>query len=141
MPKHIRNHSNMVCQVALILTDGLIAAGINLNRRLVMAAALLHDITKPRSFKTGENHAQTGGTYLTALGFPEVGSIIRQHVMLDQYFAAPHPSEAEVVNYADKRILHDQVVSLGGPNGLYPGTVCPPCGSAGAVSGAVAAKP
>jgi putative nucleotidyltransferase with HDIG domain len=112
MPEHIQNHSTMVCQVALILTDGLIAAGVNLNRRLVRAAALLHDITKPRSFKTGENHAQTGGTFLTALGFPEVGSIVRQHVMLDQYFAAPHPSEAEVVNYADKRILHDQVVSL-----------------------------
>ena len=102
----------MVCQVALVLTDGLIEAGIDINRPLVIAAALLHDITKPRSFKTGENHAQTGGDYLVSIGFPEVGQIVRQHVMLDDYFAAPHPSEAEVVNYADKRVLHDRVVSL-----------------------------
>jgi hypothetical protein len=41
-----------------------------------------------------------------------VGEIVRQHVMLDQYFAAATPDEAEVVNYADKRVLHDKVVPL-----------------------------
>lgn len=112
MPDHIKDHSRLVCQVALVLADGLIAAGVHLNRDLVMASALLHDITKPRSFKTGENHAQTGGEYLTDLGFPEVGEIVRQHVVLDQYFAGTAPSEAEIVNYADKRVLHDQVVGL-----------------------------
>jgi putative nucleotidyltransferase with HDIG domain len=112
MPVHIRNHSTLVCEVALVLTDGLIAAGIDVNRKLVRASALLHDITKPRSFKTGENHAQTGGRYLAELGYPEVGDIVRQHVMLDHYFAAPAPDEAEVVNYADKRVLHDKVVPL-----------------------------
>jgi putative nucleotidyltransferase with HDIG domain len=112
MPDHIQDHSKLVCQVALVLTDGLIAAGIDVNRQLVLASALLHDITKPRSFKTGENHAQTGGQYLTELGYPEVGEIVRQHVMLDHYFAAATPGEAEVVNYADKRVLHDKVVPL-----------------------------
>jgi putative nucleotidyltransferase with HDIG domain len=112
MPDHIRDHSKRVCQVALVLTDGLIAAGIDVNRKLVRASALLHDITKPRSFKTGENHAQTGGQYLAELGYPEVGEIVRQHVMLDHYFAAAAPDEAEVVNYADKRVLHDKVVPL-----------------------------
>ena len=112
MPDHIQDHSKLVCRVALVLTDGLIAAGIDVNRKLVCASALLHDITKPRSFKTGENHAQTGGQYLTELGYPEVGEIVRQHVMLDHYFAASTPDEAEVVNYADKRVLHDRVVLL-----------------------------
>ncbi len=112
MPDHIQAHSQMVCQVALVLTDGLIAAGIDINRKLVHASALLHDITKPRSFKTGENHAQSGGIYLSELGYPEVGEIVRQHVMLDRYFAADTPDEAEVVNYADKRVLHDRIVSL-----------------------------
>jgi putative nucleotidyltransferase with HDIG domain len=112
MPDHIQDHSKLVCQVALVLTDGLIAAGIDVNRKLVRASALLHDITKPRSFKTGENHAQTGGKYLAELGYPEVGEIVRQHVMLDHYFAAATPDEAEVVNYADKRVLHDKVVPL-----------------------------
>ncbi|MEJ2155414.1 MAG: HDIG domain-containing protein [Desulfobacteraceae bacterium] len=112
MPDHIRNHSRWVCGVALVLTDGLISAGIDINRKLVFASALLHDITKPRSFETGENHAQTGGDYLTDLGFPEVGDIVRQHVTLDHYFAAETPDEAEVVNYADKRVLHDRIVPL-----------------------------
>jgi putative nucleotidyltransferase with HDIG domain len=112
MPEHIKDHSKLVCKVALVLTDGLITAGIDINRKLVRASALLHDITKPRSFKTGENHAQTGGQFVTELGFPEVGEIVRQHVMLDDYFAAANPSEAEIVNYADKRVLHDEVVPL-----------------------------
>ena len=112
MPPHIQDHSCMVCRVALVIADGLILAGVDINRPLVRAAALLHDITKPRSFKTGENHAITGGEYLLSLGFPEVGHIVRQHVILDHYFADTIPSEAEVVNYADKRVLHDRVVSL-----------------------------
>jgi putative nucleotidyltransferase with HDIG domain len=112
MPDHIKAHSCLVCRVALVLADGLIAAGVGIDRKLVCAAALLHDITKPRSFKTGENHAQTGGLYLAGLGFPEVGEIVRQHVMLDRYFAGEHPDAAEIVNYADKRVLHDRVVPL-----------------------------
>ena len=112
MPAHIQAHSRLVYRVAQFLTDELAAAGVVLNRSLIIAAALLHDITKPRSFTTKENHAQTGGEYLTALGCPEVGDIIRQHVVLDSYFAHTLPIEAEVVNYADKRVLHDRVVLL-----------------------------
>ncbi len=112
MPDHIQSHSMQVCRVALLLADGLRQAGVHLNRDLVQASALLHDITKPRSFTTGENHAQTGGEFLSELGFPEVGDIIRQHVVLDVYFADDYPNEAEVINYADKRVLHDRVVPL-----------------------------
>ncbi len=112
MPDHIQSHSRIVCQVALALADGLIAAGVHINRDLVMASALLHDITKPRSFETGENHAQTGGAYLTDMGYPEVGEIVRQHVVLDHYAENTSPNEAEIVNYADKRVLHDRIVPL-----------------------------
>ncbi len=112
MPDHIQAHSKLVCRVALMLADGLAEAGVPLNRPLVMASALLHDITKPRSFKTGENHSQTGGEYLTDLGYPEVGDIVRQHVILDAYFAGESPTEAEIINYADKRVLHDKIVPL-----------------------------
>ena len=112
MPDHIQSHSLLVCRVAVVLTDGLVASGVDVDRGLVRASALLHDITKPRSFKTGENHAQTGGLYMADMGWPEVGEIVRQHVTLDHYFAADEPNEAEVVNYADKRVLHDKVVPL-----------------------------
>lgn len=112
MPEHIQAHSKLVCRVAMLLTDRLIAAGVPLNRPLVIASALLHDITKPRSFTTGENHSKTGGEYVADLGFPEVGHIIRQHVILDSYCEDDAPSEAQIVNYADKRVLHDKVVPL-----------------------------
>ena len=112
MMSHIVAHSHQVCHVATFLIDQLIPAGILLNRELVRAAALLHDITKTRSFETKENHALTGARFISDRGYPEVGFIVRQHVKLDHYFASKHLSEAEIVNYADKRVLHDKIVSL-----------------------------
>lgn len=112
MLEHIVAHSVQVCRVALYLVDRLRETGLELDREMVRAAALLHDITKTRSFDTGEMHTETGGRLLRDLGFFEVGEIIRQHVKLDAYFAAEAPDEAEIVNYADKRVLHDRIVSM-----------------------------
>ena len=41
-----------------------------------------------------------------------MGYVIAQHVKLDSYVASSDLVEAEIVNYADKRVLHDQIVSL-----------------------------
>lgn len=112
MLEHIVSHSQQVSRVAVYLSGKLMRSGIDLNVDLVRTAALLHDITKTRSFKTRENHAQTGAELLRERGFESVAEIVAQHVRLDHYFAAKNPSEAEVVNYADKRVLHDQIVSL-----------------------------
>ncbi|MBU1343568.1 MAG: HDIG domain-containing protein [Proteobacteria bacterium] len=112
MMDHIINHSIMVSNVALFLSIKLKKHSPNLNSRLATSAALLHDITKTRSFNTKESHSETGGLMLTELGYPEVGDIIRQHVILDSYEIHSPISEQEIVNYSDKRILHDKVVSL-----------------------------
>jgi hypothetical protein len=72
----------------------------------------LHDITKTRSFETEENHALTGGQVLTDFGYPQVGNLVRQHVYLDDYSEHQSISEAVIINYADKRVLHDRIVSL-----------------------------
>jgi uncharacterized protein len=112
MLEHIVAHSEQVCRVALCLAGHLSAFDIALNSDLIRASAMLHDITKTRSFKTKENHAETGGHYLAERGYPEVGHIVAQHVKLDHYFASPAPSEAEIVNYADKRVLHDEIALL-----------------------------
>lgn len=112
MLDNIAAHCLQVCRVSLLLTDHL---GLpSLNRELIRVAALLHDITKTRSFHTLEDHAETGERLLVELGYPEVGRIIGQHVRLD--CDAPdsaEPTEAEIVNYADKRVLHDRIVPLG----------------------------
>ncbi len=110
MLENIVAHSLQVCRVSLVLTDNLGLTGIN--RELIRAAALLHDITKTRSFQTLEDHAETGARLLADLGYPEMARIVGQHVRLDRYFASAVPTEAEVVNYADKRVLHDRIVPL-----------------------------
>ena len=69
MMDHIVVHSMQVCRVATVLAENLKPVGIQFNCDLIRAAALLHDITKTRSFKTQENHAETGGQYLAELGY------------------------------------------------------------------------
>ncbi len=112
MMEHIVAHSLLVCRVALLLTDRLHAHDIPLNRDLIRAGALLHDITKTRSIKTGEMHTETGAEVLIREGYPEVADLVRQHVRLDVSTENGTPTEAEVVNYADKRVLHDQVALM-----------------------------
>lgn len=112
MPPHIVAHSFQVCRVADILADALMRLGVALKPELVSASALLHDITKARSFDTGENHSETGGALLAERGYVLVGGIVRQHVRLDAYDFQGDATEAVLVNYADKRVLHDRVVSL-----------------------------
>ena len=112
MLENIVAHSLQVCRIATCLVDHLKLEGIHLDRQLVRAAALLHDITKTRSFKTEENHALTGGQYLTDSGYPEVGDLVRQHVRLDDYSEDKSLAEVEIINYADKRVRHDRIVPL-----------------------------
>ncbi|MCP3876189.1 MAG: HDIG domain-containing protein [Desulfobacteraceae bacterium] len=112
MMDHIIDHSIMVSNVSLFLCAKLKVSSPNLDTQLATSAALLHDITKTRSFDTKESHSETGGQMLTKMGYPEVGDIIRQHVILDSYKNNSPISEQEIVNYSDKRILHDKIVSL-----------------------------
>ncbi|WDP88750.1 MAG: HD domain-containing protein [Desulfobacter sp.] len=112
MMDHIIDHSVMVSNVAVCLCRGMRRTSPELNEDLIRTAALLHDITKTRSFSTGEIHSETGGGLMREMGYPEIGEIIRQHVILDHNSPDGPVSESEIVNYADKRVLHDQVVSL-----------------------------
>ena len=112
MMDHIVAHCLQVCRVATFLAAHLDAGRSRFNHDLIRAAALLHDITKTRSFKTEENHALTGGQFLAEQGYPEVGELVRQHVRLDEYPDPATLGEAQIINYADKRVLHDRIVGL-----------------------------
>jgi len=105
-------HCRQVCRVALTLLYNMREPLPNMDRKVIVAAALLHDITKTRSFKTKEDHAQTGEQFLEQNGYPEVARIVGQHVRLVDYDRNGLSNAAEIINYADKRVLHDQVVSL-----------------------------
>jgi uncharacterized protein len=113
MLPHIRDHSYRVMEVATFLGRAMAAAGFPLHLPLIEAGALLHDLGKTPCLGTAKNHAQWGAEILAELGYPEVARIVREHVYLDFPLTDP-PSvgESEIVNYADKRVLHDRVVTL-----------------------------
>lgn len=113
MLSNIREHSLLVREVAVHLGTSLHEAGFGLNLDLIEAGALLHDLGKTYCLGTSINHAEWGAQALTAAGYPEVAQIVREHVYLEAEGKDPVAiREAEVVNYADKRVLHTQVVSL-----------------------------
>jgi uncharacterized protein len=113
MLPHIREHSFLVMGVAKELGQALAAAGFRLHLPLIEAGALLHDLGKTPCLGNGGNHAEWGAAVLEGLGYPEVAQVVREHVYLTATPRDPRPlREAEVVNYADKRVLHTRVVSL-----------------------------
>ena len=112
MLPNIVDHSLKVALVAVFLADRLKAGGVILDRNLIEAAALLHDITKTRSLTTGENHAATGAELIASLGYGRLAEVIVQHVVIVEDLTPERPNEVDVVNYADKRVLHDRVASI-----------------------------
>jgi putative nucleotidyltransferase with HDIG domain len=111
MRPHIVAHSLQVMRVSLAVIDHL-KNGVSVNRDLVAAAALLHDITKTRSFVTKERHDASGGALLRELGFPHVAEIVEQHVTIRNVNLHGELEEREIVYYADKRVLHDTIVTI-----------------------------
>lgn len=111
MLPNIVEHSLQVMRVSLALTDHL-KDGVVVNRDRVIAAALLHDITKTRSIKTKERHAASGGKLLRELGFPGIADIVEEHVTIQNLNLDGTVEEKEIVYYADKRVMHDKIVTL-----------------------------
>lgn len=112
MLDHIIHHSLEVARVALFLAIELNKRGQRIDLDLVEAASLLHDLTKTESFKTKEDHAKTGYQLLKAMGYVRVGEVVAEHIQVSRGQDPSSVSEEEVVNYADKRVLHDRIVSL-----------------------------
>ena len=111
MLPNIVEHSIQVMHVSLAITDNL-KSGVFVNRDMVVAAALLHDITKTRSLVTKERHDTSGGELLRELGFPLIAEIVEQHVIIQNINLQGRLEEREIVYYADKRVLHDTIVTI-----------------------------
>ena len=111
MLPNIVEHSIQVMHVSLAITDNL-KSGVFVNRDIVVAAALLHDITKTRSLVTKERHDTSGGELLRELGFPLIAEIVEQHVIIQNINLEGRLEEREIVYYAGKRVLHDTIVTI-----------------------------
>jgi uncharacterized protein len=112
MPQNIRRHSVIVAEVAILLADRLNRNGSRLDLQLIEAAALLHDVGKMPSIKTREDHAILGARMLEGIVAPPVARIVKEHISLDSSQVDGPVTESLVVNYADKRVKHDQVVPI-----------------------------
>ncbi len=112
MLEHIMDHSIAVARVALFLSIRLNGRGQRLHLSLVEAAALLHDLTKTECLRTKEDHALTGSRLLKEMGYDRIGEVVAEHIHLSKTADPCWVSEEEVVNYADKRVRHDRIVSL-----------------------------
>jgi uncharacterized protein len=112
MLPNIKDHSIVVARVAGVITHGLINAGHALSLETVIAGALLHDIGKTACLDNDDDHAAKGLEICLALNLATIADIVAEHVILKNYAPENGFSEKEVVYYADKRVNHDQVVSL-----------------------------
>lgn len=112
MPEHIQRHSMLVAEVSLFLGRFLNGNSIRLNLQLLEAGALLHDIAKAQSIETGERHDEMGARLLEEWGYSLLAPIVKEHVCLDLTAVYGPVTESLVVNYADKRVKHETVVSL-----------------------------
>lgn len=112
VPDNIVAHLKTVCDFSMKVADNLENKGIHVNRDLVAAAALLHDIKKVGSSK----HEIEGAEFVKQLGFAEVAEIIRKHGLsnLDKDELVPKTWEEKIVFYSDKRVQGSKVVSVDG---------------------------
>jgi putative nucleotidyltransferase with HDIG domain len=120
MLDNIRAHSFMVARVAEALVDGLhrteLAAEPLPDLAEATAGALLHDIAKTLCLQNACHHAEAGQHICIELGYPEIGEVVAEHVVLKTFSAELYEKGVfgtkEIVFYADKRVRHDQVVPL-----------------------------
>src|SRR4030042_5822449 len=112
MLENIVSHSLEVAKVALFISIELNKNGRRIDLGLVEAASLLHDLTKAECLKTKDDHAQTASQQLKRMGYERVGDVVAQHIWLVKEGNPSCVSEEEIVNYADKRVMHDRIVPL-----------------------------
>ena len=120
MLDNIQEHSHLVARVADAIISGLEQSGRSTektaDRSLVLAGALLHDIAKTICLDGGCRHDEEGMKICRRHGYPEVGLIVRDHVLLssfspEDYQRGRFPAQ-EIVYYADKRVRHSEIVTL-----------------------------
>ncbi|MBQ9661895.1 MAG: histidine phosphatase family protein [Oscillospiraceae bacterium] len=102
-PEHVVAHCRAVAAEALRLAELVPAEHPPMDRELLYAAAMLHDIAR-----TEPRHAEAGAAWIRALGYPEVAEVVAQHHDL----ASDSLDEAALLYLADKYIQGEQRVTL-----------------------------
>ena len=139
-PLHVRAHIAKVTEVALKLADAYIAKGEIVNLNLLYSGAMLHDLCRLCDFNTlnrddfseditdekwekwedlrkthqGFHHADIALKFFTELGYPKTAELIYTHKsrVIVQEPERIDTLEKKILYYADKRVKHDEIVSL-----------------------------
>lgn len=108
-PPNVIEHCKAVSTFAVLIAGKLQKKNVDVNIRLVEAAALLHDIEKLKP-----EHVKAGHDLLLSKGFREVAVVVKKHGLENFEDDSYHPktSEEKIVFYADKRVRDTTVVSL-----------------------------
>lgn len=101
----VARHCRAVAAVADALTVRLVAAGAGIDRDLVRAGSLLHDLAKGSA-----HHAEVGAQMVETLGFPDVARVVGRH--MEAAFDGEDLDEGAIVYVADKLVRGDHVVTL-----------------------------
>jgi putative nucleotidyltransferase with HDIG domain len=120
MLDNIREHSFVVARVAEAIGTNLDLPGDAdcppPDMNLVLAGALLHDIAKTKCLDGSCQHAEEGMHICNKHGYPEIGRIVMEHVILGSFSRDDYRrgkfGAREIVYYADKRVRHNEIVSL-----------------------------
>ena len=113
LPANVRAHCRLVSRVAGFLAEKLRAKGIQVQPQVVRCAALLHDLMKVHAIQAGGDEYAQVERVLSERGFPVLGRICARHGLYS--ILEPFPDrgwEEKLVFYADKRVQHDQLVSV-----------------------------
>ncbi|MBN1786802.1 MAG: HD domain-containing protein [Sedimentisphaerales bacterium] len=139
VPKHIIRHCEVAADLAVELAKKISVNGIEVNIDFVHRACLLHDILRVCDFHQilddifdepiteedrkkwqkltaqhrGMRHEEAACEFLKS-EYPEIALAIKKHAyrsLLDEQLT-PKTIEEKLVYYADKRVMHDKVVSL-----------------------------
>lgn len=115
MPDNIRRHSLLVAHVAYSIAMLADRKNFPIDIQAVRASALLHDIAKAWCLEHGGSHAFIGASWVAA---QLRNFAISQGILLHVHWPWPLPHGEAVcclpllVFYADKRVRHDQCVTL-----------------------------
>ena len=108
-PSNVIEHCITVCKVAEDVAEQLIKKGIKINKKLVIAAAIWHDIERNK-----DNHVVEGTKLIKSLGYPKVAEVVRKHSLyrLEDENVQPKTVEEKILFYADKRVKGNEIVNL-----------------------------
>jgi len=140
LPGHIVEHTQKVAYVCRIIADAYGKKGIVIDNNSLICAALLHDLIRTVDFSKqayeelckkhkkedieiweefqkiykGLDHSFAAYKYLYKLGERKIALIVKKH-RFDAVLSPkdkPKTIEEKIMTYADKRVLHNKIVSL-----------------------------